>query len=72
MSYEIRCTVARSHGWKKIEWEFDGNASGTLARRTWKTMVASGRTIDSDEPYRSAALLRDGAVVESIGEPIAT
>jgi hypothetical protein len=68
-TYTITATVRRAQGaTKTIEWVFDGSRGrGTRAWNAWSRMTASGRTLDTEEPFMCAAVLRDGVIVESIG-----
>lgn len=65
--YTVEARVRRAGGSKLIEWEWEGRGSGTMADHAWKKLRATNRTIDTDEPIMSGAVLRDGVVVESIG-----
>ena len=67
-TYTIEATVRRSNGEdRKIEWEYDGRGSGTSAWRAWCKMAKTNATMDTQEPFVKACILRNGEPVESIG-----
>jgi hypothetical protein len=68
MTYTVEATVRRSGDTtRKIEWDFTGRGCGTQCWTFWKKMRQTNRTGDTDEPFVSAAIRRDGAIVESVG-----
>jgi len=68
MAYTIEASVRRSQGLtRKIEWEYSGKGSGTQAWKAWRTMRETNATMDTAEPFVSAALYRNGECVESVG-----
>lgn len=68
MTYTIKATVRRSGGvTRKIEWDYSGKGSATACWNAWCKMVETNATMDTSEPFICAALLRDGNVVESVG-----
>ena len=65
--YTIKAMVARANGQKLIEWEYEGKGSGTDAWRAWRHMKATRSTVDTQEKFHSASILRNGEWVEAIG-----
>lgn len=67
-TYTIEATVVRAAGvTRKIEWDYSGKGSGTLSWNAWRKMRETHTTMDTQESFKNAALLRDGEVIESIG-----
>lgn len=70
-SYVIEATVKRAAGTSKtIEWEWSGKGCGTSCWSAWRRMKESNATCDTQEPIVSAALYRNGSVVERIGNVV--
>lgn len=66
-TYMIEATVRRAEGrTRKIEWEYSGKGSGTDCWRAWRKMRETNATMDTSEPFISAAIFRNGQRVESI------
>lgn len=66
-TYTIEAFVRRADGLRKIEWDYSGRGGGTSSWRAWNKMAKSNTTIDTQEPFVKACILRNGEPVESIG-----
>lgn len=70
-TYTIEAFVRRPGGQtKRIEWEYEGRGSGTLAWNVWRKMRETNATMDTSEPFVTAGLFRNGQPVEQIGNVV--
>ena len=70
-TYTIEATVRRAGSiTRRIEWDYSGKGAGTHCWNAWRKMRSTNATMDTQEPFVSAAILRNGECVESVGAHI--